>query len=332
MEIGGVSSPGAVRFSQLSHNEQVDLRINQIFAREDRTTRREVLQANLAFKNSLSTLKKLVDRGESQSDKVGDAFTDSNSSMSLSDTDRNTAIKDVPELENISDGYFLLNGIKIDVDTTNDTYNDVIQRINDSSANITATFNSGKLELASTVDFAMSNGSSNFFAESNLTTGTISSGKEEAHANFYKNQKFKEALTQFAFNLNKVFKAIDGIEVPELKEENEEYLEKIKEAVSTAVTNTVDSDFESESFVRFGFGVEFSYNGEDFMNFSVKEFDKNIVESYSDMEEFFNTFSDDGTQGGLLEQLDQVFNEVNSEIEEKIDSFSKIGLLVNTVA
>ncbi|MCM8536488.1 MAG: hypothetical protein NE334_11165 [Lentisphaeraceae bacterium] len=332
MDIGGVSSPSSVRFSKLSHNEQVDLRINQIFAREDRNTRREVLQANLAFKNSLNTLKNLVAKGANQSDKEGNAMTESNSSLTISEADRNTSIKDVAELADINDGYFLLNGIKIEVDTTNDTYNDVIQRINDSDANVAASFNNGRLELSSTVDFAMSNGSSSFFAESNMTTGTISSGKDESHANFYKNQKFKEALNQFAFNLNKVFKAVDGIDVPELKEENEEYLEKIKEAVSKSVTNTVDSDFESESFVRFNFGIEFSYNGEDFMNFSNRDFEKNIVDNYEGMEDFLNTFSNDGTSGGLLEQLDKVFNEINSEIKQQIDSFSKLGLLVNTIA
>ena len=51
MEINGLDSLNTqVRFSELSHNQKIDLRINQLFAKEDRNSRRELLQANLHLK------------------------------------------------------------------------------------------------------------------------------------------------------------------------------------------------------------------------------------------------------------------------------------------
>ena len=50
------------------------------------------------------------------------------------------------------------------------------------------------------------------------------------------------------------------------------------------------------------------------------------------MESFLSEFSEDGTEGGLLEQVTGAMNTINKDLESKISSYSKLGLLVNTFA
>ena len=331
MNINGIDSgPSQIRYSQLSHNEKIDMRINQLFAREDRNTRRELLQANMAFKSSLNNLKTLTAKGANQSVTSGNAQHESISALTLSSGSSSS----ISELANISDGNFTINGQQITVDTNSDTLDSIISKINSADPNITASYNSStqKFELSSSNDIVLSNGSSNFFDAVSMPSGKVSSGSDELKASFYKNDKFREAINQFARNLNKILKLVDDESVPELKEEGEGYIEDLKEAVKKSINNIYDEEYETESYFRTSFGLSISFNGEEFFSFSEKEFNKSVVKNYNDIENFLNTFSEDGSEGGLLEQLEAATTKISNDLNTKIDSFSKLGLLVNTVA
>ena len=331
MEIGGIDSLSTqVRFSELSHNQKIDLRINQLFAKEDRNSRRELLQANLAFKSSLNNLKNLVAKGAKQEVTSGNAQRESNSALTLS----SGSASSVTELNGISDGVFTVNGQKITVDTATDTLDSIISKINSADPNVTASFNAttNKLELSSSNDIVLSNGTSNFFDAVNMPSGTVSSGSDELKLSFYKNDRFREAVNQFSRNLNKIMQIVDAENVEELKEEGEGYVDDIKTAVKDSIKNIFDEDFDTETVFRTSFGLNFSFNGEEFTSFSEKDFNKYIGDNYDDLESFLNTFKDDEAEGGLLQQLESIFSTINDDLTTKIESYQRLGLLVNTFA
>jgi hypothetical protein len=335
MEIGS-STSGQVRFTDLSQSQQIDLRIEQVFQKQDRNTRRDLLRANLALKNSVVEMQRLIKQGSSQTPSSNTAETKSNNSLGLTAANLDEKLTDVTALSSISDGNFKINGKTIEVDTANDSLNDVLDRINNASTGVTATYNSDtdKIELTSTGDFVMNNISANFFNGLDINSGTVSAGVEKDHANFYKNSRFTEAFNRFTSRLNTVFNVLDQFQGQgeEMEGQGDSYKESLTTATQDAITKTVNSNFSSEGFFRLKTGLTVSFNGENFIEFSTKDFNKNIVDHYDEMEEFFGTTSESGTEGGFLEQLTSALNTTNSELETKIASYSKIGLLVNTLA
>ena len=104
--------------------------------------------------------------------------------VNLSNTldNANTAIqiKD----DGLGDGEFLINGVQINYDASTDSITDVLQRINDSAAGVTATYDSlnNRFELTDTTagDVGISlqdvAGHGNFLAAIGLSTGTLKAG------------------------------------------------------------------------------------------------------------------------------------------------------------
>ena len=248
MEIDATSN--IIRFTDLSHTEQVNRKIDEVFQKQDRNTRRELFTANLAFQSSLNEIKGLIEKGSSQKAEASTTSTESHSAVSVLSSELDDPVSSVSGLSGISDGIFVINGINIAVDTSTDSLNDIISNINSSNAGVTASFNttSSKLEITSSGDFALSNSSSTFFQALNLTSGTIRSDTPDPKANFYEKDRFTEAMNRFTNRLNKVLTLIDEFRGEELEEQGQDYTSKITEAIKDSITNTVDSEFDTESF------------------------------------------------------------------------------------
>ncbi|MGP8201490.1 MAG: flagellar filament capping protein FliD [Limisphaerales bacterium] len=101
-------------------------------------------------------------------------------SMTNTLEDANTA----QQIQNGSSGSgeFLINGVQINYDATTDTLNDVLQRINDSGAGVTATYDSldNSIKLTDTsqgdVGITMQDVSGNFLAATGLSAGSLDAG------------------------------------------------------------------------------------------------------------------------------------------------------------
>ena len=84
-------------------------------------------------------------------------------------------IDDVSALAGISTGNLSINGTSINIDTSVDSLNDVITRINTSDADVTANFSSGVFRIESNVkkaDMVLVDGTSNFFAGVSIVEDT----------------------------------------------------------------------------------------------------------------------------------------------------------------
>ena len=101
-----------------------------------------------------------------------------NLNSTLSSANLATAISDGGS----GNGEFLINGVQINYNASTDTINDVLQRINDSSAGVTATYdgvnNSFKLTNKTTGDvgISMQDVTGNFLAATGLSSGTLQRG------------------------------------------------------------------------------------------------------------------------------------------------------------
>ena len=88
-------------------------------------------------------------------------------------------IAQVSSLSSINDGTFSINGVQISVDTATESLDDIINKINNSAANVTASLDlaSGLLSVTSNnpqATLVLENGTSNFFSGVNITEGTFS--------------------------------------------------------------------------------------------------------------------------------------------------------------
>ena len=103
-----------------------------------------------------------------------------NLSTTLNNANLSTPISDGGS----GDGEFTINGVAINYDASTDTVTDVLQRINDSAAGVTATYdslnNTFQLSNKTTGDVGISlqDVTGNFLAATGLSSGTLQAGKQ----------------------------------------------------------------------------------------------------------------------------------------------------------
>ena len=108
----------------------------------------------------------------------------------------------------------------------------------------------------------------------------------------------------------------------------------IKKAIENAVTSQLDDDFDGTGKVRFDYGFTLSFSTGDFAMLDTKEFDKKLDGEVSNMLDFFLTAQSDTDEdsGGLFALLEKALDVLNTDLESKINSKEKTGLLVDTEA
>lgn len=91
------------------------------------------------------------------------------------DPEINRPLSQVAAFAGLNNGNFTLNGVTFSVDRANDTLNDLLTRINESAAGVTATWSSDRLTLQSKsapASLALDDGTSGFFTAVHLSEGT----------------------------------------------------------------------------------------------------------------------------------------------------------------
>ncbi len=288
---------------------------------------------------------RLLKQGQKQVDNSSDPVARSNSDLGDSlESQLNDPLSS--SLPDVSSGNIVVMGEKISIDVSSDSINDVIDNINNSNAGVTASYNTStnKFEITDDQDFNISNGSSNFFAELDVTTGTIVSDEEDTQVAFFKSDKFVDAFNRFNRKMNAFFVtaadvsqklgiANDEDEDGETLPENP-FTTDVKNAVENAVTSQFDEDFDGEGKARFKFGFTISFSTGDFLELDSKEFENKLDGNVQTMLDFFLTEVDDTntSNGGMLSLLEDTFNTMNADLLEKINAKDKTGLLVDVEA
>ena len=333
----------------LSRSELLDRKIAQFQERQDTNQRRDLLRDSLSLKSAARELERFIRLSSKQGDDRADPIATSNSNLGLDTSaggDLEKAIDQVASLSGISSGNIIVMGEKVSIDITSDSINDVIDRINNSNAGVTASFNTSTNQFEITDDqaFTISNGSSNFFATLDVDTGSIESVDEEPQQRFLKSSKVVEAFDRFTRKFNKFLETTatvseklgianeeddDGITLPD-----NPFMTAIKTAIENSIVSQVDEDFDGTGKVRFDYGLTLSFTTGEFIQFDSKEYDLNLEGDVSSLQDLFLTEEDenDSTSGGLIALLTKALDTINTDLEVEINSSSKTGLLVDVEA
>ena len=166
----------------------------------------------------------------------------------------------------VTAGTFTINGISISVDPTADSLLDVVQRINDSDAHVTASYDSSSDTIRVVADtlgsrtISLASGTSNFLDVTNLTTATQTAGDD---AQFTVNGGAVQTR-----NTNEVSDAIGGVNLSLLSVgtstvtvsgDDDAIVTKVQDFITAyndsvdklyAVLNPDDSDLQADSGLR----------------------------------------------------------------------------------
>lgn len=139
----------------------------------------------------------------------------------------------------VTSGTFSINGIAIAVDVTTDSLSDIIERINDSDAQVTASYDSANDTIRVVADYlgsrtiSFSGGTSNFLTVTNLATATQTAGNDSQF-------KINGGVTQTR-STNKVTDGIGGVALTFLSTGTTTItVETDEEAIVKSVSSLVD--------------------------------------------------------------------------------------------
>lgn len=118
-------------------------------------------------------------------------------------------ISEVSELSGIQSGTFSVNGVSISIDILQDSLSDIIDRINNSSADVQASFDgsTGKftIQASGTDPLVLDNETSNFFTGLAISEGTFDGKSTSSRTKFRNEVAFRRGLSEFAKAFSDVF-------------------------------------------------------------------------------------------------------------------------------
>lgn len=301
------------------------------------TERRKILQRGLTLHDAASDLLSYVKRNGRQ---LRGSFGTQTSSdtFSVSPTEADEVIDNVDSLSGISTGSFTINGVLLQVDTSTDTFNELISRINSANTGVTATYNFSTEEL--TVNSLRSDmvrledGSAAFFEATNLEDGIFSGDTAVKYNEFLTSSTFQTKLSRFTNQFNKLLKldfteaysldykkeiiSNDRINLEYTSEEN--YKEELQRQTLENINKHIDSGF-AHGALRLASAVEIVLT-ENLLYFSQSQVSFNSNDAPADL---FNFLENDN---GFLSQTLITSKRHNTALQRQISDNGTTGLMV----
>jgi hypothetical protein len=236
------------------------------------------------------------------------------------EADRQRTMDEVTALAGITTGTLTINGVDIAIDTSVDTLDDVLNRINSSDAGVQASYSdtTGALSIANqttSADLVVGGDSSGLLSRFNVAEGTYASTRRRG-ISADKAQALTEAMTRVVTELNDIYAKLGG-----------------SDAVGTvgSTQNTLRRNLQS--FVgasgRTQLGMRFQFSGEgpvvDFDEAAQRKFRAALSSNGSGVEGFLEG---KGTKDGLLDILEQQMGAAESALAAEFGS----GILVSASA
>lgn len=278
-----------------------------------------------------ASVEKFAGVGTPQSKSI--ATVRSQSDLGFSDLDSNIA--DVSQLSGIKDGNFTINDVTFRIDTTTDTLNDVLDEINDSEANVTASFVSGenKIQIRSGgawEQFTIDDGTSGIFTELEITEGTYGKSAPELQE-FDQPGMFKSVITDIADSMQKLFSAtFDSV----AEEEGKNALKTIKKEIKSAFKEVFS--IKDEDVLESHMGIKFDFNdgAEQVMNVDTQKLSSSMDFTSNTLVRFMmGGEADDGSRsGGLLSAIDEALTKISETLVPKLPSNDKSGQILDVSA
>ena len=215
-----------------------------------------------------------------------------------------TAIGDTDALWTVSSGAFEVNGVSISIDVAIDSFEDVVERINTSGAQVTATYDEVTHQLTfssleADADFELLSGDTGLFEAISISSGTYEPTEGRTRSRGLGQQSRRE-MTRLMSNvstaLNKLF------DDSSLSAEPDEFLKSLRSDLRQGIAQSFDSDglrFETE------FGVNFNFEEEANAVFQFAEREtEELVSNLKPRRAITDTlFQSHGKQDGLIHRL-----------------------------
>lgn len=220
--------------------------------------RRKILQRGLNLEDAASSLQSFLKENGHNASTVK-ATLSSDTALDLSLDDFQSTTSSISELSGISTGSFQINGVNFQVDTSSESLEDIVEKINNSNAGVKASFDfsEGELTITSLRDKPMLllNGSSNFFSTTNLKDGYIAAEKSDTLQNFLESDSLQTRFSRFSSRFNRLMSVdFEAARMTAFKS-------NIDSLLQTSVNTHFGEEFNSGT-IRLGSNVELTLNSE----------------------------------------------------------------------
>jgi len=169
--------------------------------------RRGILQRTLNLKDSADDLKNYNNENLYGSGNAAPSQT-SQSALSLLDGENETALDSLTTSTGIRTGSFTVNGTIINIDTSSDSIDDIISRVNSSDSGVSMSFDPAENSVSITATngeiIRLEDGSSGFFTGLNLKTGIVGSSLGDV-STFLESEAVQSRFSRFAGRFNRLF-------------------------------------------------------------------------------------------------------------------------------
>jgi hypothetical protein len=232
------------------------------------------------------------------------------------DSEASAVIADVAVLDSVSSGSILVNGESIAIDIDSDSIKDVISRINESDARVTASLSANAQTVTFTnddgsADLELDSNGTSFFEAVNVASGTyepyVPRGTTESRA-----EAVGDAVASFADTLNHLFdRSNNGLT-------DSTFLSSVRNDVQIALGDVFNED---GSRFRTDYGITFDFREEAdqvvSFNWAARARMENMLRTGGRDAEIYDLFLGGNSTAarGIDEQLSQVLQSAQSDMD-----------------
>ncbi len=280
--------------------------------------RRKLLQRGLNLEDAASSL---LDYMKVNGRKISGnkATIASDTAINLSLSEYQTNIDSVSELSGISTGSFSINGVDLQIDTSSESLEDIINKINAADAGVKASFDfeEGTVVIDSQRPQAMFflNGSSDFFTATNLKDGYIAGENGIDKKSFLESDSVQLRFSRFTSRFNHMMDV--DFETARL----EAFESNIQSLLRSGVNEYFNGEFSSGT-IRLSSNVELTLNSEH------TKFTRSKIAFTTDDSpaKFFDFLS---ASDGVLSALSSFSGNESDKLKENINANSSTGLIID---
>lgn len=280
--------------------------------------RRKLLQRGLNLEDAASSL---LDYMKTKGRKISGekAVLSSDTAIELSLSEYQTNIDSVSALTAINTGSFNINGVDFQIDTSSESLEDIIDKINAADAGVKASFDfeDGEVVIESKRQKAMFflNGSSNFFTGANLKDGYVAGENGIDRKAFLESDPVQLRFSRFTSRFNHMM-AVD-FETARLGA----FEANIQSLLRSGVNKYFDKSFTSGT-LRLASNAELTLNSE-----QTKFTRSKIAFTTDDSPANFFDFLE--ASDGILSALSSFSGNESDKLKENINAHSSTGLIID---
>jgi len=257
------------------------------------------------------------------------AATESSAALGLNAGASTLPMHSVAAFATVGSGSFMLNGRQISVDPQTDSLDDIIQRINSSRANVTASYDPrlDLLSIKSTIanrELELDADSSGLLPALNLVAATYSPPTNQRPAqNFLQSDQLQNAIKDFATQFGQFTSSKTS---RDSADDIRKHISGLEKTVRDSVNDSLFRVAYNPQQIDTGLGIVFDWKNSKPLQFDRSEFTGAVVTQPRKIADFFHANGSGGSSKGLLARLQPFLHKLETDLRDELGS---TGNLVN---